>query len=440
MTGAMMGLAERQQIKAAVDDEEEWATAVENQFSDYKAQMQRLERELTSNNEKLRLESMSVKKYEMQLRIMQEKRDAAEAKYRDMEKKYLDRELDVDSYVTTSNNTSPASLELENSLAQAKQDLQRSQEQVSSLQVSLAEMEVRCTKAESEAAASAAREIAADARMEKYQNEASALRAEKQRWERALKRESVLQMMEGGSDSFKAKYEQQLEEQRQEYEAELQEQRAFLAKTTRAQQQAEADRDKMSAVCKDLEDLIRDKSRTIDARDVRINVLEDEMKELRLQKPLPRTKNEEVERAQKAFTEREQAWLAQSASMEADFEGIMKEFDRLTVAAMEFETDRMKYEQRIDQLTRDLERVEAELTEAKIDKLGYGDKEGPTTASLRKEFRQLVSNLKSDHQRLNERQVDERKALENKLKDLKHELETSRYERVNRGVQTNFVV
>ena len=308
------------------------------------------------------------------------------------------------------------------------------------MQVTLAEMEVRCTKAESEASASAAREIAADARMEKYQNEASTLRAEKQRWERALKRESVLQMMEGGSDSFKAKYEQQLEEQRQEYEAELQEQRAFLAKTTRAQQQAEADRDKMSAVCKDLEDLIRDKSRTIDARDVRINQIEEEMKELRLQKPLPRAKNEEVEKAQKAFTEREQAWLAQSASMEADFEGIMKEFDRLTVAAMDFETDRMKYEQRIDQLKRDLERVEGELTEARIDKLGYGDKEGPTTASLRKEFRQLVSNLKSDHQRLNERQADERKQLENRLKDLKHELETNRYERVNRGVQTNFVV
>ncbi|KAI9491212.1 hypothetical protein BDB00DRAFT_834342, partial [Zychaea mexicana] len=312
------------------------------------------------------------------------------------------------------------------------------QDQVAGLQASLAEMEVRCTRAESEAAASASREIAADARLEQYQAEASALRAEKQRWERALKRESVLQMMEGGSDSFKAKYEQQLEEMRQEYEAELQEQRALLAKTTRAQQHVEADRDKMSSVCKDLEDLIRDKSRTIDARDIRINQIEDELKQLR-QQGRSMLNNEELSKAQKAFTEREEAWLAQSASMETNFEGIMKEFERLTMSAMEFETDRMKYEQRIEQHSRDIERLEAELTEEKINKLGYDAKEGPTTASLRKEFRQLVNDMKSKQQKMLDRELEERKRLEGRLKDMKHELESKRYERVNQSVQTYFV-
>ncbi|KAI9262272.1 hypothetical protein BDA99DRAFT_425630, partial [Phascolomyces articulosus] len=198
------------------------------------------------------------------------------------------------------------------------------------------------------------------------------------------------------------------------------EQRALLAKTSRAQQQIESERDKMATVCKDLEDLIRDKSRTIDARDIRINQIEEELKQIKLEGKSMRN-NQELAKAQKAFTDREEAWLAQSASMETNFEGIMKEYERLTMSAMEFETNRMKYEQRIEQLTRDLEKMDTELTEERINKLGYDAKEGPTTASLRKEFRQLVSDMKVKQQKIVDRELDEKKALEGKIKDMKHE-------------------
>lgn len=148
---------------------------------------------------------------------------------------------------------------------------------------------------------------------------------------------------------------------------------------------------------------------------------------------------QKIEELQRAFTAREQAWLAQSASMETDFEGIMKEFDRLTTTAMEFETDRMKYEQRIEELTRRMQQLEAELTEERISKLGLDTNEGPTTASLRKEFRKLVSDLKADHQRILDRETSEKKSIESKLRDMKHEREMARYERVNKGVQTHFI-
>ncbi|KAI7846923.1 hypothetical protein BDC45DRAFT_527878 [Circinella umbellata] len=436
MTAVMSSFAERHELRDISErsDEHQWVSTIERQFNDHKLMTRRLERELESSEEKIRLESASSKKYEAQLRVMQDKRDAIEAKYKNLEKEYLDRKLDVDSY----NNTSAATAQLENELSRTKRELQSSQEQISSLQSSLAEIEVRCRRAESEASASASRQLTSDARAEKYQAEVSALRAEKQRWERALKRESVLQMMENGSDSFKAKYEQQIEEMKQEYEAELQEQRALLAKTSRAQQQIESERDKMAAVCKDLEDLIRDKSRTIDARDVRINQIDEELKQIK-QQGKSMLNNEELAKAQKAFTEREEAWIAQSTSMEANFEGIMKEFERLTMSAMEFETDRMKYEKRIEQLSKDMERMDTELTEERINKLGYDNKEGPTTASLRKEFRQLVNDMKAKQQKIIHRELDEKKSLEDKIKDMKHELEGKRYERVNQSVQTYFV-
>lgn len=425
----------------------EWSTllaSMETEFSSYKAKVERLERQLESSEEKLRLEAASTKKYEVQLRMAQDKREAAEARCKELEESR--HQSSIDYLGNMASSSSPQDKErisqLEEELQEARSREDELQKRISTMQGTLADLEVRCTKAESEAGALESRERAASEALSQCQSDLSSLRAEKQRWERALKRESVLQLMEGGSESYRAKYEQQVEEQRQEYEAQLQEQHALLEKTTRVKEQLEADYEKMSSVCKDLEDLIRDKNRTVDARDLRINQLEQDIAELRSQQQQTRGGGgniQKMEELQRAFTAREQAWLAQSASMETDFEGIMKEFDRLTTTAMEFETDRMKYEQRIEELTRRMQHLEAELTEERISKLGLDTSEGPTTASLRKEFRKLVSDLKADHQRILDRETSERKSVESKLRDMKHEREMARYERVNKGVQTHFI-
>lgn len=428
----------------------EWSTllaSMETEFSSYKAKVERLERQLESSEEKLRLEAASTKKYEVQLRMAQDKREAAEARCKELEESRQQSSIDFLGNMSSSSSSSQDKeriSQLEEELHEARSREDELQKRVSTMQGTLADLEVRCTKAESEAGALESRERAASEALTQCQSDLSALRAEKQRWERALKRESVMQLMEGGSESYRAKYEQQVEEQRQEYEAQLQEQHALLDKTTRVKEQLEADYEKMTSVCKDLEDLIRDKNRTVDARDLRINQLEQDIAELRSHQQQARNGGgggniQKIEELQRAFTAREQAWLAQSASMETDFEGIMKEFDRLTTTAMEFETDRMKYEQRIEELTRRMQQLEAELTEERISKLGLDTSEGPTTASLRKEFRKLVSDLKADHQRILDRETSERKSVESKLRDMKHEREMARYERVNKGVQTHFI-
>ncbi|KAI9319089.1 Up-regulated during septation-domain-containing protein [Dichotomocladium elegans] len=447
--------ANLQRSDSGFSSHSEWSvllSTMESEFKDYKSKIERLERQLESNEEKLRLESMSSKKYEVQLRMAQEKREMAEARCRELEqsKGNLDKELaELDASLTGMTYTKERVAKLESELLemthraeQAEAELSSSQSQMGELQASVADLELRSTRAESEASSAASREKSLTEEVSALQSELAAMRAEKQRWERALKRESVLQMMEGGSESYKAKYQQQMEEQRQEYEAQLKEQQAFLDKTLRAKEQLVSDNEKMTSICKDLEDLIRDKSRIIDARDVRINQLEQELVEAQQRNNAAETKsnnNAEIAELQRAFTEREKAWLDQSAAMETNFEGIMKEFDRLTISAMEFETDRMKYEQRIDRLTRDIQALEAELTEKKINELGHDTAEGPTTASLRKEFRKLVSDLKADHQRVLDRETKEKRSLEGRLRDMKHEREMARYERVNRGVQTYFI-
>ncbi|RCH78592.1 hypothetical protein CU097_000890, partial [Rhizopus azygosporus] len=51
-------------------------------------------------------------------------------------------------------------------------------------------------------------------------------------------------------------------------------------------------------------------------------------------------------------------------------------------------------------------------------------------------FRKMINDMQLEHQRALEKEAEEKKQLEKQLKDLKHEREMARYERINKGVQT----
>ncbi|KAG0988718.1 hypothetical protein G6F27_014285 [Rhizopus arrhizus] len=101
----------------------------------------------------------------------------------------------------------------------------------------------------------------------------------------------------------------------------------------------------------------------------------------------------------------------------------------------------MNYERKIDGLTRQISTLDSALADLQVNRLGFedGKNDTPTTASLRKEFRRMVNDMKLEHQRLIDREVGETKRVEKQLKDLKHELAMARYEKVNKGVQTLFI-
>ncbi|KAF1806126.1 hypothetical protein FB192DRAFT_1263798, partial [Mucor lusitanicus] len=157
---------------------------------------------------------------------------------------------------------------------------------------------------------------------------------------------------------------------------------------------------------------------------VQINQLESEIQQQRsMAKSQPKQvggNQEALQQLQAIFSEKEAAWIEQSAAMEANFEGILKEFDRLTGTAMEFETDKMNYERRIEKLTQEVKDLESSLAHEKTKNLGHAS-DTPTTASLRKEFRKMITDMKADHQRTLDREAEEKRRLEKQLKDLKHE-------------------
>lgn len=408
---------------------------LETQLETFKLQSQDFQSKITSAEEKQRIHSISEKKLEIQLRSAQSKNDLLKKEMDQLLSKVNKPAMDwlpqddfdfQDDENLHDNTSSEADRQL-------LREIELGHAEVAQLKATLSDMELSSSKIQSQLSVFQSRENALKKEMQQYRDEAFMLRSEKEQWDRTMKRRTIIQAMDGNSD-----FEQKLEEQEQEYQAQLKEQAAFLDKTTRQCEQLQQDHDELSATCQDLELLIRDKTRALDARDNQINALETELHQVKLAPPVTNSNNSALQELQAQFSEKEAAWINQSNTMEADFEGILKEFDRLTGTAMEFETDKRNYQRRIDGLTQEINQLQSSLTEEKTKNMGY-DGDTATTASLRKEFRRMITDMKADHQRTLEREGQEKKKLEKQLKDLKHEREMSRYERTNKGVQTLFM-
>ncbi|KAI8643872.1 hypothetical protein BD408DRAFT_401442 [Parasitella parasitica] len=424
---------------------------LEVQLNTYKLQSKKL----ATTQEKSRLESVSEKKLAIDLKASEEKNNSFEAKVSQLQKE-IDSMMATNVWVPQGNAgfaDSSNSLigKIESELCTTKENQQRVEKeleagytQVAQLKATVAEMELQASKIKSQAAVFLNKEQKLKKEVQQYRDEVVQLRIDKEKWERTIKRKTVTQALDNdGSaapEEVEARYEQQLEEQEQEYQAQLKEQAALLNKTTRQCEHLQQEHDKLSATCKDLELLIRDKQRTLDSREVQVNQLKTEIQQQ--QKILATTKggrkHEALQQLQAIFSEKEAAWIEKSSTMEANFEGILKEFDRLTGTALEFETDKMNYERRIEKLTQEVEELESSLAHEKTKNLGH-ESDTPTTASLRKEFRKMITDMKADHQRTLDREAEEKRRLEKQLKDLKHQREMSRYERINKGVQTLFM-
>lgn len=428
---------------------------LESQFNNYKSQSKQLESKLASAEEKSRLEAMSEKKLAIQLKAAHEKSNSAQAKVSQLQKE-IDGMMSKNAWLPQddfdfADDSNGRIEELESELSITKDSQQRIERelemgyaQVAQLKATVANMELQASKIKSQAAVFQNQEQELKLEMQQYRDEVIQLRTDKEKYERTMKRKTVMQVLnnEGPAPGeIEAKYEQQLEEQEQEYQAQLKEQAAFLDKTTRQCEHLQKEHDKLSTTCKDLELLIREKQKALDSRDLQINQLESEIQQQRsMAKSQPKQSggNQALQQLQTIFSEKEAAWIEQSSAMEANFEGILKEFDRLTGTAMEFETDKMNYERRIEKLTQEVKDLESNLAQERTKNLGY-ESDTPTTASLRKEFRKMINDMKADHQCTLDREAEEKRRLEKQLKDLKHEREMSRYERINKGVQTLFM-
>jgi len=138
---------------------------------------------------------------------------------------------------------------------------------------------------------------------------------------------------------------------------------------------------------------------------------------------------------------RESSLEKRSETMQAELDGILKEFDRLTRNFLDFDSERQKLENSLDNLQKKCESLENELADEKLKNMGMDAVSEPsTTATLRKEFRKMMADLRVEQQKLLHRETEEKKKLENTVRNLKREKEAEKWERANKGTQTGFVV
>src|SRR4051794_32340695 len=234
-----------------------------------------------------------------------------------------------------------------------------------------------------------------------------------------MKRQSVLQVVNDGT-SIKEEFQQQLAAQEQEYEAQLKERDFIITKLRTDLTDTVTEKDNVSQTVRDLEEMLKSKSRNLDQREVTINQLEndivrykselaelkaatdgesrfnhnsnginlgsggndpnklkeeleaihEELKHLRgvkekLEMQLKESKDI-LEKAQVAFSEREAALEKRSETMQTELDGILKEFDRLTRTFLDFDSERQKLENSLDNVQKKCEKLENELADERL--------------------------------------------------------------------------
>ncbi|KAI9027335.1 hypothetical protein CLU79DRAFT_717355 [Phycomyces nitens] len=140
--------------------------------------------------------------------------------------------------------------------------------------------------------------------------------------------------------------------------------------------------------------------------------------------------------AQSKFSQREGAYMLQSASIEAELGCILKEYDRLTRNITDFKHERKTYENCILDLKQKLGEREQNLADEQAKRVG-GD---AGTHELRKEFRQMMAQTTLNHQAEMKSCEMERRKVEEELRDVKSMLELKHWDQVDAGVQTSFMV
>ncbi|CAO3679597.1 unnamed protein product [Rhizopus stolonifer] len=196
----------------------------------------------------------------------------------------------------------------------------------------------------------------------------------------------------------------QLEEQRSHFETNLSQQRRRVNESLGRRQEMLQKHAYLETQVAELDREIKEKSRQIDQRDVRITRIKEELK-----KP--------SDQAQRALDRREQMWTAQRQTVEKNFDTLMMDYDEIITTAMDFDSNRMRYDKKVDSLSSSIQKLEAELIEEKMKNIGQNN----NTTDLRKEFRMLISDIKRSHDQRIHQQVQDNLKLRSQLEQLENE-------------------
>ncbi|CAJ0638160.1 1138_t:CDS:2 [Entrophospora sp. SA101] len=354
-----------------------------------------------------------------------------------------------------------------------RKELQDTQNELEETKAKLADLEEKILNEKSKVESTSEREEELRKEIEDLNQQLNNSKEKIRKYEATLRRESVLQFVNEGT-SAKEEFQQQLESQEQEYEGQLKERDAVITKLRKDFKAVSTEKDNLLQTVNELNLMLKSKSRTLDQREVTINNLESEVVKLKsdLEARIELSKankynnrsgdtsendakqlkiqldaaHEELKNLRAAKEDLEaqlkDALEKSNAGIQNELDGLLKEFDRLTRNFMDFDTERQKLEKQIDTLQRKCEQLENGLADERIKHIGLdsNNNEPTTTTALRKEFRKMMADLRSEQQKQISKEQEERKKSEDMIRNLKREKEAEKWERVNQGTQTKFVV
>ncbi|CAO3702426.1 unnamed protein product [Rhizopus stolonifer] len=141
-----------------------------------------------------------------------------------------------------------------------------------------------------------------------------------------------------------------------------------------------------------LETLVREQSRMMDERD------------------------EKISRLQRRPDMRGQGWKAHQEKMDRDFDTLMMEYDNITTTAADLNSHRMRYEQRIQQLSSKVFELETNMIEEKLQGIRASN---PT--DLNREFQKLVSYIQHNHEQKLRQEIQDKLMLKRQLRELQQQ-------------------
>lgn len=284
----------------------------------------------------------------------------------------------------------------------------------------LVEMELKSTKLLATMTTYSSRQRALKFELLQFKGEAIELQIlEKKREKEQVEYKNIPQQQTEEIDT--SHYKQQLKEQSLFYQSNIEQQNQTLEENSKLYHQFELDCKNLNQVKSNLDNLVKEKSRELDHKDNEISRFNAELRDLKQVKPeLYRPESqEEKERLKKIFLVKEEEWTEHTHHMEDSFDELLENFDKLTNSAIEFDSHRMRYDRTIEELRQNIHQLELELIDEKVKRIGYNQGETTTTtASLRKEFRGLVADIKRTHQNRMDQEAQEIKRLQLQLQEL----------------------
>ncbi|OZJ05688.1 hypothetical protein BZG36_01438 [Bifiguratus adelaidae] len=360
-------------------------------------------------------------------------------------------------------------------------ELQSTNKALAEIQKRAADLEMKHHVSESETKSRQTNEHALLDEISSIREELGVALQEKSRLQQLLNRQTVMEVLQDGNKNWRKDYEQRIEDMHRDHLAEMEEQQSHLQKLKRELDVLRIDRQESQDSVKQLEEVLKEKMERLDSQAIALDRLQNELHESyrkqgeteRMSQSAPAQVDESIERelshlrtvretleaelaltqdqlkaehhqfltAQEAFSRRELAMEREMEVLQNELDGILKEFEKLTTNFTDFEGERSRYQGQIDTLRERTQVLETQLADEKIKTMGLTTAgESATTATLRREFRKLMGDLRTEQQKVLSREVEEKKKIEMLNREMRRERDMARWEKINKGTQTSFAM